>query len=175
MSSNNSIAYLQRYDLGTYTQDYQFQLPLTGNTSYNNPTYDVLRYGADGIAVRFYDISNPGSTGNQILLFQGPLVLPSELATNSAPTVSAATPASITAGSPNFYLTVTASGSGTPFLPGATAFWNSSPRTTTYVSSTQLKVAIPASDVASALSQPVSITVTNPGSNASSSVLVTVQ
>lgn len=71
------------------------------------------------------------------------------------PTLTALSPTSVTAGSGGFDLTVT----GTNFVSGqSTVTWNGVARTTTYISSTQLKAAIPASDVASAGSSSVGVT-----------------
>ena len=55
-------------------------------------------------------------------------------------------PATAAPGSQGFTLTV----NGTGFATAAKVFWNGSPRTTTFVSSTQLKATITAADVASA-------------------------
>jgi hypothetical protein len=74
-----------------------------------------------------------------------------------------------TAGSGNVYVTIT----GTGFLPGATAFWNGSPRTTNFVDSAHLSVAVAAADVQSAAA--ITLTAENPGSGASNSISVTVQ
>jgi len=81
---------------------------------------------------------------------------------NLIPTISALSPTSITAGSQSFFLTIT----GTNFISGANgvtfAFWNGSPRNTTFnLVTQQLSVLILASDVATAgIAQ---ITVANPG------------
>jgi Concanavalin A-like lectin/glucanases superfamily len=64
----------------------------------------------------------------------------------SAPSVSALSPSSASAGSAAFTLTV----NGGNFVNGATVNWNGSARTTTFVSSTQLTAAISAADIASA-------------------------
>ncbi len=72
-------------------------------------------------------------------------------------------------GSGNRYLTVT----GTGFLPGAVVLWSGSPRTTTFVDSTHLQVAIAAADLASA--QTVTLASQNPGSGNSNSLTVAIQ
>ncbi len=63
------------------------------------------------------------------------------------------------AGSPAFTLTV----NGTNFVSGSTVRWNGANRTTTFVNSSQLTAAIPASDIVT--SGTASITVQNPGRN----------
>jgi len=75
-----------------------------------------------------------------------------------APTTSSLSPSSTTAGGPSFQLTVNGSG----FQNGASVRWNGSGRTTTFLSSTQVRATINASDIAS--SGGASITVINPGS-----------
>ena len=66
-------------------------------------------------------------------------------------------PSAMPAGSPAFTLTV----NGTNFVSGSTVRWNGANRTTTFVNSSQLTAAIPASDIAT--SGTASITVLNPG------------
>ena len=74
----------------------------------------------------------------------------------SAPQISALAPQTVTVGSPGFTLQVTGSG----FVSGATVRWNGADRSTTFVSATQLQAAIPAADIATAGTVPV--TVRNP-------------
>src|SRR5213079_2632064 len=63
-----------------------------------------------------------------------------------APTITAIDPSTAVEGSAGFTLTVT----GQNFLQGATVLWNSSQRSTLFVSATQLRAAITASDVKTA-------------------------
>ena len=70
--------------------------------------------------------------------------------------VTGLSPATALLNGPAFALTV----NGTGFVPGDVVNWNGSPRSTTFVSSTQLTAAIGSSDLAAA--GPVNITVTNP-------------
>ncbi len=76
---------------------------------------------------------------------------------NPQPTLSNLSPASVTAGSGAFTLTL----NGTNFIPASVVQVNGSNRTTTFVSSTRLTATIPASDVASAAA--LSVSVVNPG------------
>jgi len=71
-------------------------------------------------------------------------------------TITSLSPASATAGSAGFTLTV----NGTGFVSGATVQFNGANRTTTFVSTTQVTVAIMAADIATAGT--ASVTVTNP-------------
>jgi hypothetical protein len=60
------------------------------------------------------------------------------------PTITSISPTSAVAGSTGFTLTVT----GTNYVSGqSTVTWNGSPRTTTFVSATQLTADIPAADI----------------------------
>ncbi len=75
---------------------------------------------------------------------------------NPAPQATSTVPASAAVGGSAFQLTV----NGSNFIAGSVVNWNGSPRTTTYISSTQLTAAIPASDLVAAGT--ASVTVTNP-------------
>jgi len=83
-------------------------------------------------------------------------------AQNSVPFISQPlVPSAAVPGGNGFVLAV----NGSNFVPGATVKWNGSPRTTTFVSGSQLTASILASDIAAAGS--AQVTVTNPGSPAS--------
>jgi hypothetical protein len=69
------------------------------------------------------------------------------------PTLSLISPTSANSGDPGFTLIVNGSG----FLNGATVFFNSTPETTTFVSSTQLTATIPPSDFTFPGSVPVNV------------------
>ncbi len=66
-------------------------------------------------------------------------------------------------------LTLTGSG----FAPGVAIMWNGTYRTTTIVDATHVTVAIPARDLATAVT--ASLVATNPGAIASNTLNVTVQ
>jgi len=89
---------------------------------------------------------------------------------NPSPSLSSISPSSVSAGSGAFTLTL----NGSNFVSGSVVRVNGSSRSTTFVSSTQLTAAIPASDVASSGS--VSITVANsaPGGGTSAAVTLTI-
>ena len=76
-------------------------------------------------------------------------------------------PDSAAPGSPGFTLSV----NGTGLVSGATVNWNGSPRATTFVSSTQLKVAVLTADLLTAATVPVTVTNPTPGGGTSNSVL----
>ncbi len=79
----------------------------------------------------------------------------------SNPAVTGLNPASALGGGSGFTLTIT----GSNFVPGATVRWNGSPRSTTFVSGTQLTATISAADLATVGT--VSVTVANPGGGTS--------
>jgi 6-phosphogluconolactonase (cycloisomerase 2 family) len=111
---------------------------------------DIAFQGTPGITVINppNGVSGGGTSNNATLT-----ILPS----NVQPTVGTLVPASATVGGPAFTLTVI----GTGFLPNFVVSFNSTSEPTTYISSTQLQAAIPASAIALAGS-PI-VTVTNPG------------
>ena len=82
---------------------------------------------------------------------------------NPVPTLSGISPASATAGSPAFTLTVT----GTGFIGSSKVRWNGVDRTTHYVSATSLTADIPASDIATVGSATVTVFNPAPGGGAS--------
>jgi Bacterial Ig domain len=75
------------------------------------------------------------------------------------PVLSSLAPSSALQGGPAFTLTVTGSG----FVSASTVRWNGSSRTTTFVSATQLRAAIPASDLAAAGTAQVTVLTSAPG------------
>ncbi|WP_263366365.1 beta strand repeat-containing protein [Edaphobacter bradus] len=152
------IAYDQKTFLPTAAVSLNMAATEGTNTSYNG--VDLIRWGQDGLAAL--------TSGGHIYILRGPVVVPQLLNQNAAATLTAATPGSITNGAGNTLITVTGSG----FLQGAAVTWNGSYRTTTWVDSSHLTVAIPASDLAAAGS--ATLIVTNPGASASSSITFTI-
>lgn len=132
---------------------------IEGNTSYTG--VDLIRWGQDGLAAL--------TNGGHLYLLRGAAVVPQELVSNSAATLSSLSISSITHGAGNTTLSVT----GSNFIRGAGVFWNGSYRTTTYTDSGDLTIAIPAADLATAGS--ATITVVNPGASASGSLTFTIQ
>jgi len=75
---------------------------------------------------------------------------------NPVPVLSSISPTSVSAGDPDFTLTV----NGSSFISTSKVRWGGSDRTTTFVSSTQLTAAISATDIAAGAS--INVTVFNP-------------
>src|SRR5206468_1559577 len=82
---------------------------------------------------------------------------------NAGPTISSLSPASALFGGADFTLTVNGSG----FMSGSTVQWSGAPRTTTFVSATQLTAAITAADIASAGTASVTVVTPAPGGGTS--------
>ncbi|HVN80178.1 MAG TPA: putative Ig domain-containing protein [Terriglobia bacterium] len=115
------------------------------------PASDVAVQGTASVSV--YNPSPGGGTSN-FLTFSAVGVLPN---------VSSIDPQSMQAGSRDFTLAVT----GSNFLNGSVVLWNGGIRSTTFVSSTQLKAQIPATDVA--VAGTASVSVSNPGGGGNTS------
>jgi len=116
------------------------------------------------------DLANAGSLSITVTSSGGtsaPLIF---TVNNPVPSLTSISPSTTFAGGPAFTLTV----NGTKFVNGSVVQVNGSSRSTTFVSSTQLSAAIPASDIASAGT--LSITVVNPapggGASAALSLVV---
>ncbi len=89
---------------------------------------------------------------------------------NPAPALTSLSPSSATAGSAGLTLTV----SGSNFVSSSVVRWNGSNRSTTFVSSTQLRAAIPAADLATATTAQVAVLNPAPGGGTSSALVFTV-
>ncbi len=87
-----------------------------------------------------------------------------------APAISSISPASVTAGSAAFTLTVEGSG----FAPGAVVELNGAALTTTLVSSTEVSVQVPAAPVAAAVQLNVTVVAAGPPPQVSNQVALTV-
>jgi uncharacterized repeat protein (TIGR01451 family) len=143
---------------------------LAYNSFAQNPAGpDLVRWGKDGLAFQegLGFMQPPGS--GRLVLLRGAFVLPEWGTLNPTPGLTSVSPSSAQAGGGNFYLTAT----GSNFVPGAVLLWNGSERTTTYLDAAHLKVAIAAADIAK--SGTATLTVVNPGSAPSGSILFTIQ
>jgi pimeloyl-ACP methyl ester carboxylesterase len=78
---------------------------------------------------------------------------------NPSPTLTSISPSSGAVGAAALPLTV----DGTDFVSGATVLWNGTPLQTTFVNSTQLTAAVPASDLVTGGSFPVTVANPSPG------------
>jgi trimeric autotransporter adhesin len=144
-------------------------LPTSSVTSGGHFYYsdDLFRWGPDGLTLLLRD--DLGTGGAILYLLRGPFVVPQELNTNTAASITAVSSGTIAAGSGNTLLTLT----GSNFVPGVAITWNGSYRTTAIVDPTHVTVAIPASDLTAAGTG--TLVATNPGAPASSSLTILVQ
>jgi hypothetical protein len=114
----------------------------------------LVRWGADGFAF-LAGISYSGgftdpNAESQLLIFRRSLATPG---TPAITTVTSLSPASVVAGSPALTLRV----NGSNFGASSTVLWNGQVRPTTFVSGSQLTVAISAADLAAAGTAQVSV------------------
>src|SRR5712691_1265025 len=139
---------------------------LTGNASTSGPfsivgmgSYNLSAGASQTVTARFQPTAVAIVTGNVKFTYGDGSVFVSRglmgTGTNSVPVpvLGALSPSSATAGGAGFTLTV----NGTNFVASSRVRWNGSNRTTTFVSATDLRVAIPASDVALAGSAQVTV------------------
>lgn len=125
-----------------------------------NTSYVQMTYVGSGVTTRTWTINAPVTSGGyEFRLFLNNSY--TRAATSAAitvlpgpPVLTSLSPAGVATGSGAFTLTATGSG----FAPTSVVNWNGSPRSTTFVSSTQLRAAIAAADVASAATVPVTVT-----------------
>jgi len=146
------------FDTSRFTLDQTTELDgLAGDA------FDLIRWGVDGLAFRTAkDFWGNGS--GQIVLLHGSAVLPRSSTPNPVPSVSIASPGSVTAPAGNTWLTLV----GSNFVPGSVAQWNGSPRTTVFVNAGQLRVALPAADLATAQAATIQVVNPAPGGGTSS-------
>ena len=156
---------LVRYDLATYNPEALIDMPTS--TFGITAKIKMMRFGQDGLAI-LCSAATGGTNQPVVLLLRGPFVAPQLLTTNPVAALQSSSSNSITHGSGNTLLTLT----GSNLLPGVAVTWNGSYRTTTWVSSTHVTVAIPASDLASAGT--ASLVATNPGASASNVLTITI-
>jgi hypothetical protein len=100
-----------------------------------------IQWGKNGLAF-ILQSGCCGNTSSQIMLVQSPAMFASG-SSNAMPVTQSISPASVMHGSWNFTATIQGSG----FVPGSEVTWNGSLRSADYISPTQLKLYIPATDV----------------------------
>src|SRR5712691_2429549 len=138
---------------------------LTGSASTSAPSFSIVGEGfynlpagtSKTVTARFQPTAVAIVTGNVKFTYSGGSVSRGLMGTGTnsvpVPVLGALSPSSATAGGAAFTLTV----SGTNFVVSSRVRWNGSNRTTTFVSATELRAAIPASDVALAGSAQITV------------------
>jgi len=138
-----------------------------------NTSYVAYQYIGSGVTTRTWTVTpaTPGTYEFRLFLNNGyaraatsPAVTV-VAATAPVPVVTSLSPSNAVAGSAAFSLTVNGSG----FTSASVVSWNGSARATTFVSSTQLRAAIAAADVAAAGTAQVSVSTPPPGGGTSGS------
>jgi hypothetical protein len=158
------LVFLERFDTNHFLYEDQIQFPTTGVVQRTAGT----RWSQDGLA--FILNSGLGGTApSQIMLMRGPFVLPSELAGNTAPTLTSVGTGTVSVGSGNQNITI----KGSSFVPGTSVVWNGVVHDTTYIDGSTLSVAVGAAEVNAAAT--VSVTCRNPGSGDSNAISITIQ
>jgi hypothetical protein len=134
------------------------------SSAYQNSSTLQASIPASAIAVAgtpLVSVKNPG--GN-------PSVVVSFAVNNPVPTATIVSPSSVAPGSAGLTLSLT----GTNFNSSSTVQLNASPRTTTFVSSTSLTAALPASDFAHSGTLNVTVSNPSPGGGTTTALQVTV-
>lgn len=131
----------------TYVSSTELRAQITAN--------DIADAGVANVLV-----INPAPAGGS----SGTIPFTVTAAANPAPVLSGLTPSSAIAGTPGFTLTVT----GSNFVNGSVVRWNGSPRSTTFVSSTELSAVITNADLAASGSRSVTVYTAGPGGGESS-------
>jgi len=122
------------------------------------PATDIASSGTASITV-----TNPAPGGGT----SGALTFPIN---NPVPTITSTSPTSATAGGTAFTLTV----NGTNFIASSVVNWNGTALTTSYVSATQVRAQVPASDIATAGSANVTVANPTPGGGTSAASVFTI-
>lgn len=120
----------------------------------------ILRWSSDGLALH---------SPSQIILLRTSQLTPGSGA-NPAPVMSSLAPNPIVRGSSNTEVTL----SGSQFVPGAIVLWNGNERDTSFVSAAELRMAIPASDLAQAGANTVVVRNPAPGGGDSAQMTLNV-
>lgn len=161
-TAGSALPYLISFDWKRFTVLDVLQFPGSSLTG-----IDMQRWGRDGLAWQMSSWPYGGSS-NTLILMRGPRVLPQWGVTNPVAVASSISPTNATAGSGNLILTIT----GSNFVPGAVALWNGAEHTTNFVDANHLRVAVPASDLATPST--AKLTIVNPGAATSGEITFTV-
>jgi hypothetical protein len=176
-ASINGVYYLDQNNYGVASRvlssfDAKRLLP-TASVELDNLTgdaFDLTRWGGDGLAFRTAKDFWGNGTGRVVLL-RGAFVLPPALVPNPKPSAATLSPSSVTSAGPNTWVTIT----GSNFVPGEVARWNGSPRTTQFINSGRLRVAIAVADLATPKTTTIRVANPGPGGGSSGTLTFTVK
>jgi hypothetical protein len=154
------------------TNGYTTAPGVTGSVT--NQTLSVpLALGSDLYLAWNYSVSAGSTTSNSQALGVDNISITANggaVVNNPVPTLASISPTTAVANSGSFTLTVT----GTNFINGSVINFNSTAKSTTYVSATTLTATISNSDIAAAGTVPVTVTNSAPGGGTTSAVNFTV-
>jgi len=144
-----------------------------------NTSYVTFTYVGSGVTTRTWTVTMPSTPGPyEFRLFlnnsytraaTSPTVTVSA-GINGVPTLASLSPTRTSAGTAAFTLTVNGAG----FAPASEVRWNGSTRATTFVSTTQLRAAIAAADVAAPATAQVTVFSPAPGGGTSAPLTFTI-
>lgn len=138
-------------------------VPFLSTIVYGPDAVALSRWGSDGFAFVVSDfIATAG--GSQVILFRSSIAHVNS--GNPVPILTALSTSDTTAGGSAFVMTV----QGSSFISGSVVEWNGSPRSTTFVSATQLNANILASDIAQPGTAQITVANPSPGGGSSSSL-----
>ncbi len=140
-------------------------------------SYITWTYVGAGVTDRTWTVTMPTTAGtyefrlfvNNVRSATSPVVT-IDPSLNPVPSVTSLSPASAVAGGASFALTV----NGRGFIAGSEVKWNGSPRTTSFVSTTQLRATVEAADIASVGTALVTVFTPAPGGGISAPLTFTI-
>jgi hypothetical protein len=148
-------------------------------TSAPNTSYSTFTYVGSGVTTRTWTVNMPSTPGpyefrlflnnSNVRAATSPTVTVSA-GINAVPTLTSLNPSRTSAGTAAFTLTVNGAG----FVPASEVRWNGAARPTTFVSSTQIRAAIGAADVAAVGSALVTVFSPAPGGGTSGALTFTI-
>jgi subtilisin len=145
------------------------------STASPNTSYITFTYAGTGVTDRTWAVTAPSTPGTyEFRLFTNntytraatSATVTVDAALNPGPSIASLAPASMPAGNPGFTLTV----NGTGFVSSSVVKWNGAARTTTFVSATQVRAAIDASDISTVGQASVTVVSPAPGGGTSNAV-----
>jgi hypothetical protein len=142
------------------------------STSYSSiSASSFIQWGTGGLA---FILTNGccGTTTSQVVLLQSPTLLLAATKTRSPEPVSnSLRPSSVSHGSKNFRMAVGGSG----FVPGSVVTWNGKAHSASFVSENEMRVYVPAADVASTGTASIEVKNPAPGGGKSSTLTFTIK
>jgi hypothetical protein len=160
------------YNLAQFTPLAVADLDELGTSYYSSiSASSFIQWGTGGLA---FILSNGccGASTSQVVLLQSPTLLLAATKTRSpAPVSNSLSPSSVPHGSKNFRMAVGGSG----FVPGSVVTWNGKARSASFVSENELRVYVPAAEVASTGTASIEVKNPAPGGGKSNTLTFTIK